>query len=116
MTSSTDRDVIAGVSHLAQDVADPPDYSRSSSAERLGVAVVGMSLGAICGVRDHAFILAKALEVDGASCTTHWLMRSDLSLRGSRAEIPSWAKELRAELGESRPDVAVLQYSVFDYT
>src|SRR5438874_306765 len=35
-----------------------------------------MSVGAICGVRDHAFILAEALEQYGARCSTHWLMRS----------------------------------------
>src|SRR5437660_7828513 len=116
MTSSTERDVAAGVDHLSQGVAQPSDDAVSGSAAGLAVAVVGMSVGAICGVRDHAFILAKALENQGASCSTHWLMRSEDSLWGSRAEIRGWAARVRAELDESRPDVAVLQYSVFDYT
>jgi glycosyltransferase involved in cell wall biosynthesis len=116
MTSSTERDVAAGVDHLSQGVAQPSDDAVSGSAAGLAVALVGMSVGAICGVRDHAFILAKALEKQGASCSTHWLMRSEDSLWGSRAEIRSWAAQVGAELQESRPDVAVLQYSVFDYT
>src|SRR5437899_7369777 len=110
MTSSTDRDVVAGVNQLSHDVAGSPVDVVSNSAGTLGIAVVGMSLGAICGVRDHALILAKALEVHGASCSTHWLMRSDRSLMGSRAEIGNWAERLRAELDESQTDVAVLQY------
>src|SRR5438094_924366 len=116
MTSSTERDVAAGVDHLSQDVAQPSDDALSGSAGGLAVAVVGMSVGTICGVRDHAFILAEALERYGARCSAHWLMRSDLSLGGSLAEIRSWARELRAELEESRPAIALLQYSVFDYT
>src|SRR5436190_18720650 len=116
MTGSTERGVVAGMDHLSQGAARPSADALSTSAGSLAVAVVGMSVGAICGVRDHAYILAESLERHGASCSTHWLMRSDLSFRGSRAEIGSWAADLRAELDESRPDVAILQYSVFDYT
>ena len=116
MTSSSEREVVPAVGRSSPDAAGLAVDAAPAPATGLRVAVVGMSVGSICGVRDHAFILASALEDQRAACTTHWLMRDDLSLQGSRTEIGPWARGLRAELEESRPDVAVLHYSVFSHT
>src|SRR5438128_28419 len=116
MTSSTDREVMAAVDRPSELVAGRPDQVASAPASPLRVAVVVMSVDSICGVRDHAFLLADALEDERTTCTRHWLVRDHLSLRGSRTEIGSWTQRLRAELEESRPDVAVLHYSVFSHT
>ena len=43
------------------------------------IAVVGMSVGATCGVRDHAGLLAADLTSRGCSCTFHWLRREQRS-------------------------------------
>lgn len=79
------------------------------------IAVVGVSINAICGARDHATLLARELERGGASCTMHWLTRSERSLRGSRTEIGAWLERLAAELREGGADVVLLHYSVFSY-
>jgi glycosyltransferase involved in cell wall biosynthesis len=79
------------------------------------IAVVGVSINPICGVRDHATLLARELESGGASCTMHWLTRSERSLRGSRTEIHAWLERLAAELRDGSTDVVLLHYSVFSY-
>ncbi|MCW3068747.1 MAG: hypothetical protein JWL67_1372 [Solirubrobacterales bacterium] len=80
------------------------------------IAVVGMSVSETCGVRDHAGLLAQDLEREDTSCTFHWLLRSEASLRGSSAEIHRWARDLRATLAEHPPDAVLLHYSVFSYS
>jgi glycosyltransferase involved in cell wall biosynthesis len=80
------------------------------------IAVVGMSVSQTCGVRDHAGLLADALSRDGASCSFHWLVRSETSLAGARAEIRAWTRRLGSELEERRPDAVLLHYSVFSYS
>jgi glycosyltransferase involved in cell wall biosynthesis len=80
------------------------------------VAVVGMSVGRICGVRDHATVLAAELEREHVACSFHWLSRANGSMRADLAEIRAWAQELGAELARSSPDVVILHYSVFDYS
>ena len=77
------------------------------------VAVLGVSLSPNCGVRDHALVLAGELESAGISCSVHWLLRSERSLRGSRREVAAWVGELAGELSRARPDVILLHYSVF---
>jgi glycosyltransferase involved in cell wall biosynthesis len=86
-----------------------------STPERgpLRLAVVGISLSTSCGVRDYAATLASALADEEVSCSFHWLLRSERSLRTSRAEIRAWTRELRRELDERRPDAILLHYSVF---
>ena len=76
---------------------------------------MGVSINPICGAHDHAMLLAHELESDGASCTTHWLTRSERSLRGSRTEIHAWLERLAEELRDSGADVVLLHYSVFSY-
>jgi glycosyltransferase involved in cell wall biosynthesis len=90
----------------------PADRSDS----KLRLAVVGMSHRQVCGVRDHAQLLAGELECDGARCSLHWLSREQRSLRGSRAEVRRWTRSLRGELAAERPDAILLHYSVFAYS
>ncbi len=80
------------------------------------IAVVGMSEGSTCGARDHAGLLAEALESRGIPCTMHWLWRSESSLSASRAEIGGWTSRLTRELESERPDAVLLHYSVFSYS
>src|SRR5437660_3220532 len=75
-----------------------------------------MSLGATCGVRDHAARLAEALTGEGVSFSFHWLLRRERSLSASRAEIRAWSKQLARELQERTPDAILLHYSVFTYS
>lgn len=85
-------------------------------AERaLRLAVVGMSTSPTCGARDHALLLAQALEREQVSCSLHWLARAPGSLRSERAEIGAWARQLPGELARERPDAALLHYSSFSY-
>jgi glycosyltransferase involved in cell wall biosynthesis len=81
----------------------------------LRIAVVGMSINQICGARDHATLLARELERGGASCTMHWLTRTQRSVGASRAEIRLWLDALCGELQRSRPDVTIVHYSVFSH-
>jgi glycosyltransferase involved in cell wall biosynthesis len=80
------------------------------------LAVVGLSEGTTCGARDHAGLLAQALEQRGLSCAMHWLWREPTSLQGSRAEVGSWARTLPGELLRERPEAVLLHYSVFSYS
>ncbi|MGD0452049.1 MAG: glycosyltransferase family 4 protein [Solirubrobacteraceae bacterium] len=80
------------------------------------VAVVGVSVSEICGVRDHATLLADALTSEDVSCSMLWMRRSQSSRAASRSEFRAWTHELAAELQSSRPDAVVLHYSVFSYS
>jgi glycosyltransferase involved in cell wall biosynthesis len=80
------------------------------------VAVLGMSATVTCGARDHATLLAQALDADGLSCSWQWLERRASSLRGSRAEVAAWALALERELERNRADIALLHYSAFAYS
>jgi glycosyltransferase involved in cell wall biosynthesis len=79
------------------------------------IAVVGVSAGPICGARDHALLLAQALEHAGTPCSMHWLVREASSLAAERAEIRAWARELPAQLRREGADAVLLHYSVFAY-
>ncbi|HEY1450230.1 MAG TPA: glycosyltransferase [Solirubrobacteraceae bacterium] len=81
-----------------------------------GAAVVGVSMGATCGVRDHATLLAAALGELDVSCELHWLSREQSSLRGARSEFRAWTEKLTAELEQQRPRAILLHYSVFSYS
>jgi hypothetical protein len=80
------------------------------------IAVVGMSSGRPCGMRDHAKILAAALGDAGLGHSDHWLSREARTLRGARAEVSAWSRALRGELGMRPPDAVLLHYSVFAYS
>jgi glycosyltransferase involved in cell wall biosynthesis len=79
------------------------------------VVVLGMSTTQICGVRDHAELLAEGLRAEGLSCSVYWLYRSQESLRGSRAEVGGWVAGLSRVLAEERPELLILHYSVFAF-
>jgi glycosyltransferase involved in cell wall biosynthesis len=74
-----------------------------------------MSEGPTCGARDHAGLLAEALERRGVTCSMHWLWREERSLRGSAREVAGWARRLARELESARPDAVLLHYSVFPF-
>lgn len=107
MTASTERTSVAGAH--AEGAA-----RRRKRAVRM--AVVGMSTSEACGVRDHAALLAEALEHENVRCSLHWLDRSRPSLAGARSQISSWARDLAGELRSDPPDVQLLHYSVFSHS
>ncbi len=76
---------------------------------------MSLGRGATDGVRDHATLLAEALERENVACSTHWLARTEGSMLASTAQIRAWTRALVDELGESRPRVILLHYSVFAY-
>jgi glycosyltransferase involved in cell wall biosynthesis len=75
-----------------------------------------MSLASACGVRDHATLLAAALEGEGVPCSWHWLMRGATGLSGERAELSGFREQLAAELARERPGAIVVHYSVFAWS
>src|SRR5271166_2739980 len=99
----------------------PPTGARSSVAEAgspttARLAVVGASPAPVCGVRDHAAILSRALAERGLECTTHWLVRDRGGLGAARAQMAAWTSGLRADLQVGQPDAVLLHYSVFSYS
>jgi len=101
--------------------ASPVATRQDGSAEAMGqrplrLAVVGMSVRATCGVRDHALLLADALADEHVSPSLHWLQRSEASMGAARSEVGAWTRRLALELEGSRPDAVLLHYSVFSYS
>jgi glycosyltransferase involved in cell wall biosynthesis len=88
-------------------------------AERAGaarLAVVGVSLSSICGVRDHAERLADALHEQGISCSVHWLSRDPASSpRAAWSQMRAFARALNLDLRADPPDAVLLHYSAFAY-
>jgi hypothetical protein len=82
----------------------------------LRTASLGISTMAICGVRDHGALLAKALEGERCPCSTHWLDRDGESLRAARSQVGAWTHKLPGELAAVGADAALLHYSVFSYS
>jgi glycosyltransferase involved in cell wall biosynthesis len=122
--SSTARHTSAAqlVSSTAHSVSSAAHSSASVGAARTGtgrrpaIAVAGVSTSAVCGVRDHACLLARELERRGAACSFHWLTREHGSMRAARSELTSWTHELARELERERPRAILLHYSVFSYS
>ncbi len=75
-----------------------------------------MSTSRICGVHDHATLLARALAGEHLACSTHWLTREQQSLGGARAEVRRWTGALAGELARERAQAVLLHYSVFSYS
>jgi glycosyltransferase involved in cell wall biosynthesis len=92
-----------------------PQTHEVSIAAGTRLAVVGLSVNTTCGVRDHATLLAAELEREAVACSMHWLTRTDRTLSGSRREVGEWARGLRRELAQERPDGVILHYSTFSY-
>jgi glycosyltransferase involved in cell wall biosynthesis len=92
------------------------EISAQQSDRTLRAAVVGVSESRTCGVRDHAVLLADALDHEGISCSMHWLWRSERTLRGARSEFLGWSSSLAAEIARGTPSAIVLHYSVFSYS
>ncbi len=80
------------------------------------IAVIGMSIDEPCGVYDHAVLLARALEADGFSSSSHWLRRWPTSAREAHAEVAEWTARLPSEIEAARADVLLLHYSVFAFS
>ena len=92
------------------------DAATGGAQPVLKAATVGMSLGAISGMRDHARLLTAELAAQGTSCSLHWLDRDPTGgLRGAHAEARGWAGALRRQLQDERPDAVVLHYASFAY-
>jgi Glycosyl transferases group 1 len=89
---------------------------RDASAKAPRIAVVGVSDGVVCGVRDYATVLTAALVAEGASAQTLWLTRSHLSGAASVAEISRWNRTVEGELRADAPDAVLFHYSVFGYS
>jgi glycosyltransferase involved in cell wall biosynthesis len=84
-------------------------------AEQAPLAVAGVSRRPVCGVRDHATLLAAALERDGERIDLHWLSSAEGSLGTVRRDFRTWTAELERELPRERPRAVLLHYSVFSY-
>ena len=110
------QDALAGSAPAGGGARHARDAARGETGRPLEIAVVGVSVSAIDGVRDHATLLAEALGRENVSSTLHWMRRSQSSLRDSRSEFRRWASELSRELQRSRPDAILLHYSVFSYS
>ncbi len=93
-----------------------PDARATQPRQSVRAAVVGVSESSTCGMRDHAVLLSEALAHEDIACTSHWLWRSEPSLRGARAEFRSWRRGLATELHDSRRNAIILHYSVFSYS
>jgi glycosyltransferase involved in cell wall biosynthesis len=105
------------VSGAASDITTPPTGSAVAGiGGPLRAAGVGMSTSQICGVRDHAVLLADALSRENVSCSLHWLWRADESLAAGRSRIRDWTRALADELSAAQPDAVLLHYSVFAYS
>lgn len=98
-------------------MSEPGAHNRAASnralANELPTAAIGVSTAPVCGVRDHASLLAAALAERGCPCSTHWLERRETALAPLRAELRAWSDGLAAELASSRARAALLHYSVF---
>jgi glycosyltransferase involved in cell wall biosynthesis len=105
------RSAMRAASVSAAESEGPP-----GSARKLRVATVGMSTSRICGVRDHAVLLAEALAREDVSSTVHWLWREDRSFAAGRREVRDWTRELSRELERARAETVLMHYSVFAYS
>jgi glycosyltransferase involved in cell wall biosynthesis len=110
-----DGDAAPVVSEASGEQAVGIGDAMAGTGRPLRAAGVGMSTSRICGVRDHAVLLADALSRENVSCSLHWLWRADQSITG-RSEVRDWTRGLVAELGDARPDAVLLHYSVFAYS
>jgi hypothetical protein len=78
------------------------------------VAVIGVSIERIDGVRDPAAILADTLQANGVSCSLHWLAR--VGPPASRySYMQDWARALPDDVHDAGADALLLHYSAFSF-
>jgi len=87
-----------------------------AEASGLRAAVVGISTTPVCGVRDHATLLAEELSGRGLSCSWHWLSRQPHAAPAQRRELAAWAARLPGEFEREQAQLVILHYSVFAYS
>ncbi len=104
MTASTER---------RQDEEPQLNANTKQRDRELRLAVIGMSTGVTCGVRDHATLLAAGLEGERVHSSMHWLGRREGTFAQSRGEVSAWAGQLTEDLRREQPDALLLHYSVF---
>jgi glycosyltransferase involved in cell wall biosynthesis len=102
------------LTQVSEDHGQIARYEATATGARM--AVLGLSRRPICGVRDHAHLLAEALERDHVSCSLHWLSLTEQSLMVTRSRLSKWTGELALELDSGRPDAILLHYSIFAYS
>jgi hypothetical protein len=93
----------------------PASAAAVDGEPRARVAVIGMSIASTCGMRDHATLLAGALERRRVACSMHWLTREAADFASARAQVRAWTEELAAALADARANAALLHYSPFAY-
>lgn len=101
------------MSELPGDAAPQSRAAAGGAFAPLRVAVVGVSTSRMCGVRDHAVLLAEALGQEGVDCSLQWLWPEARSLGQARSELRSWTGQLKATLERGDYDAVLLHYSVF---
>jgi glycosyltransferase involved in cell wall biosynthesis len=80
------------------------------------ILMVGASSTRICGVRDHARNLERALEELGQGVATLWWERNPgQGVTTALSEARAWASEIVRSVREWDPDCILWHYSVFTY-
>ncbi len=97
-------------------VRSPAITGGAAAGRRLSVVVVGISVSANCGVRDHARRLGDALAAEGVECSFWWLDRAPGSFGATRKQLRGWLREVHQALERDPPDAILLHYSVFSYS
>jgi glycosyltransferase involved in cell wall biosynthesis len=119
IAASSSRAEALGIFTVSQangEVGRARAFPASAAGRQLYTAALGVSVDSTCGVRDHAVLLAEALEREDVSCSLHWLWREGGSLGASRSEIRAWTADLGTQLDRARLDAVLLHYSVFAYS
>jgi len=91
---------------------DPATTQLQASSSRLHVLVAGISKGPLCGVHDHATILAADLGRAGCDVTMAWL-GNNIDTEAQPAHL---GRKIQQRCREQRPDVLLLHYSVFAFS
>lgn len=80
------------------------------------LATVGMSIGEVSGMRDHARLLAEGLEHAGVASPLHWLVHGGGPARMLGSRVAGWAGGLPAQLQEDGAEGVLLHYASFAYS
>jgi glycosyltransferase involved in cell wall biosynthesis len=88
---------------------------RSTASSPAAIFSVGVSTSPVCGVRDYARVVGRAIEERGVVAPERWLeVGCDRPLESWRA-TRRWLEALGSDLRELAPDSIVWHYSVFSY-